>query len=354
LKSGIGRILITGGVGFIGSHIAEFYSKKKNDIVIIDNLSRAQLMGKGYEAFSFNWNYLKRVNKVTLIKGDVTNFEKLKEICSDVDAIVHAAAQTAVTVSIINPRTDFLINTLGTLNVLEAARMSKGSPSVIYLSTNKCYGENVNKIPIKKGKRGYSFADDGLKNGIPEGFPVDLCGHSPYGCSKLAGDLYAQDYAQTYGLDTGILRLSCVYGPRQFGVEDQGWLAWFTIATVMGKPLTVYGDGKQVRDVLYISDLVNACDAFIERKKQLSGEVFNIGGGRQNTLSLLELLDMLEQLTGRRSKISSSDWRQSDQKVYISDISKAKQKLGWSPKVGPREGVKKLVNWVLETRNLFI
>jgi len=168
-----------------------------------------------------------------------------------------------------------------------------------------------------------------------------------------AANLYAQEYAHAYGLRTGIFRMSCINGERQFGVEDQGWVAWFTIATVTGKPITIYGDGKQVRDVLYVSDLVGAFDAFLERSKTLTGEVFNIGGGPKNTLSLIELIGLLEKLTGKRSKIRYSDWRPSDQKVYISDISKAGEKLGWSPKVAPKDGVKKLVSWVLENAQLF-
>jgi CDP-paratose 2-epimerase len=198
----------------------------------------------------------------------------------------------------------------------------------------------------------YAF-EDKFKNGVPETFPIDLCEHTPYGCSKLAGDLYTQDYAKIYGLKTAVFRMSCIYGTRQFGVEDQGWVAWFTIATITGKPITIYGDGKQVRDILYVTDLVNAFDNFLQRKNQLSGEVFNMGGGPENTISLLELLDMLEQLTGKRSKITFSNWRPSDQKVYVSNISKAKEKLRWSPKVSPKEGVEKLVNWILENKRLF-
>ena len=192
-----------------------------------------------------------------------------------------------------------------------------------------------------------------FENGVSETFPIDLCEHTPYGCSKLAGDLYTQDYAKVYGLKTAVFRMSCIYGTRQFGVEDQGWVAWFTIATITEKPITVYGDGKQVRDVLYVKDLVNAFDNFIQRKNQFSGEVFNMGGGPENTISLLELLDMLEQLTRKRSKITFSNWRPSDQKVYVSNISKAKEKLRWSPKVSPKEGVEKLVNWILENKRLF-
>jgi CDP-paratose 2-epimerase len=346
------KILVTGGAGFVGSHVAESHAKRGNDVVVLDNLSREHLLGKGYQNANYNWSHLERYDNVKLIKGDVTNFEELKEATKDVDAIIHTAAQTAVTMSLTNPKTDFMINTLGTFNILEAARKFCNNPAIIFCSTNKVYGNNVNEINVVEKETRYIF-EDKFKNGVPETFPIDLCEHTPYGCSKLAGDLYTQDYAKVYGLKTAVFRMSCIYGPRQFGVEDQGWIAWFIIATLIGKPITIYGDGKQVRDVLYVKDLVNAFDAFLQRKNQLSGEVFNIGGGPQNTLSLLELLNMLEKLTGKRSKTKFSEWRPSDQKVYISNISKAKEKLGWNPKVSPKKGVKKLVNWVLENKNLF-
>jgi CDP-paratose 2-epimerase len=342
----IEKVLVTGGAGFIGSHVAEFYAQKGSDVTVFDNLSRAQLLGKDNGNTMYNWNYLKKHHNVKLVKGDITDPTQLEKACKDVDAIVHTAAQTAVTMSLTNPQTDFSINALGTFNVLEAARKSENNPAIVYCSTNKVYGDNVNKINIVENKTRYVFEDQ-FKNGITETFPIDLCEHTPYGCSKLAGDLYMQDYSRIYGLKTVVFRMSCIYGTRQFGVEDQGWVAWFTIATTTGKPITIYGDGKQVRDVLYVSDLVDAYDAFLQRKNELSGEVFNLGGGPENTLSLLELLDMLEMLTGKRSTVTFSDWRPSDQKVYISNISKAKEKLGWTPKNSPKIGVEKLVNWFL-------
>jgi CDP-paratose 2-epimerase len=346
------KILVTGGAGFVGSHVAESHAKRGNDVIVFDNLSREHLLGKGYKNANYNWNHLARYNNIKLIKGDVTNFEELKEASKDVNAIIHTAAQTAVTTSLTEPKTDFMINTLGTFNVLEAARKFCSNPAIIFCSTNKVYGNNVNGINVMEKETRYAF-EDKFKNGVPETFPIDLCEHTPYGCSKLAGDLYTQDYAKIYGLKTAVFRMSCIYGTRQFGVEDQGWVAWFTIATITGKPITIYGDGKQVRDILYVTDLVNAFDNFLQRKNQLSGEVFNMGGGPENTISLLELLDMLEQLTGKRSKITFSNWRPSDQKVYVSNISKAKEKLRWSPKVSPKEGVEKLVNWILENKRLF-
>jgi CDP-paratose 2-epimerase len=286
---------------------------------------------------------------VKLVKGGIRNFEQVKEAAKDINAILHVAAQVAVTTSIANPRIDFEINTLGTFNVLEVATLEDAS--LIFASTNKVYGENVNKIPIVEKETRYEYTDPRFIEGIPETFPIDLTGHSPYGCSKLAADIYVQDYAYTYGLKTGVFRMSCIYGERQFGVEDQGWVSWFAIATLTGKPMTIYGDGKQVRDVLYIGDLINAFDKFLN--SNLKHEVFNIGGGPENTLSLLELLEMLEKMSGMKPKISFAEWRPADQKVYISNINKAKILLNWKPKTTPEDGVGRLVNWISNNIGLF-
>ena len=349
---GIEKILVTGGAGFIGSHVANHYAERGNEIIIIDNLSRAKIFGLSNKASLYNLNYLKnKYNNINFIDGDIRDFNLIRKNVKDVNVIIHTAAQVAVTTSIKDPRTDFEINALGTFNILEAARLSNNNPTIIFCSTNKVYGSNVNKIPIRECETRYCFSDERFLNGIPEDFPVDLCEHSPYGCSKLVGDIYAQDYAHTYGLKTGIFRMSCIYGERQFGVEDQGWVAWFTIATLTNKPITIYGDGKQVRDVLYISDLIEVYDAFI--KSNLKHEVFNIGGGPENTLSLIELISLLKELTGKETKIFFDEWRVGDQKVYISNISKAYEKLGWKPKISPKEGVKKIVKWVKENISLF-
>jgi len=344
------KVLVTGGAGFVGSHVAEYYAKNGSEVVVFDNLSRVEILGKSVGDPLYNWNYLKNnYGNVELVKGDIRSFEEVKAVSKDVDAIVHTAAQVAVTTSLSDPRTDFEINALGTFNVLEAARLNDAA--LVFCSTNKVYGENVNKIPIIEKETRYEYADPRYKNGIPETFPIDLTGHSPYGCSKLAADIYVQDYAHTYGLKTAVFRMSCIYGERQFGVEDQGWLSWFIIATLTDKPITIYGDGKQVRDVLYISDLVEAFDKFLN--SNLKHEVFNIGGGPENTLSLLELLNVLEELTHKHPNLSFSDWRQADQKVYISNIDKAKRLLNWNPKVAPKEGVSKLVNWTIQNLRLF-
>jgi CDP-paratose 2-epimerase len=343
------KILVTGGAGFIGSHVAEYYAKKGEEVIVLDNLSRTEILGKVVVDPLYNWKYLKQYGNLKLVKGDIRSFEQVREVARDVDAIIHVAAQVAVTTSIANPRIDFEINTLGTFNVLEMARLEDAN--LIFASTNKVYGENVNRIPVIEKETRYEYADQSYREGIPETFPIDLTGHSPYGCSKLAADIYVQDYAHTYGLKTGVFRMSCIYGERQFGVEDQGWVSWFAIATLTGKPMTIYGDGKQVRDVLYVGDLINAFDKFLN--SNLKHEVFNIGGGPKNTLSLLELLEMLKRMSGMYPKISFADWRPADQKVYISNINKAKILLNWKPKTTPEDGVGRLVNWISNNIGLF-
>ena len=347
------KILVAGGAGFVGSHVAEYYAKKGDEIVVFDNLSRAELLGYETSNALYNWNYLKGYKNIELIKGDIRDAEMIKDAAKDVDVIIHTAAQTAVTTSLEDPRTDFEINALGTFNVLEAARLSENDPAIVYCSTNKVYGDNVNKIPVREREKRYEFADEKYKKGIPEDFTTDLCEHTPYGASKFAGDVYVQDYAHVYGLKSGVFRMSCIYGTRQFGVEDQGWVAWFMIATLLGKPITIYGDGKQVRDILYISDLIRAYDAFIQKSDKLKYAVYNMGGGFNNTISLLELVDILERLTKKRSNIKYDKWRPSDQKVYISDISKAEKELNWKPAIVVTEGVGRLAKWVEENKSLF-
>ncbi|MGC9069266.1 MAG: GDP-mannose 4,6-dehydratase [Thermoprotei archaeon] len=345
------RILVTGGAGFIGSHVAEYYARNDNEVIIFDNLLRNEILGKKIGDPFYNWNYLKQYKNIKLIKGDIRNFDEVKAISNNVNAIIHTAAQVAVTTSITDPRTDFEINALGTFNILEAARLNDAS--LVFISTNKVYGENVNKIPLIERDTRYEFADPNYKSGIPETFPIDLTQHSPYGCSKLAADIYVQDYAHTYGLKTGILRLSCCYGERQFGVEDQGFLAHFVISTVLDKKITIYGTGKQVRDVLHVEDLVKAIDLILKKAKASPGDVYNIGGGANNAISLLEVIKYIERISGKKIQLEFDKWRKADQKVYISDIRKAEEKLGWRPKISWEEGIARLYNWVSNHRQLF-
>ncbi|HIE31896.1 MAG TPA: NAD-dependent epimerase/dehydratase family protein [Methanosarcinales archaeon] len=347
------KALVTGGAGFVGSHVAEYYARKGDEVIVFDNLSRAELLNYDASSAVYNWNHLNSsYENIEMQKGDIRDADAIKDAASDVDVIIHAAAQTAVTTSVVDPRTDFEINALGTFNILEAARLSRTSPAVIFCSTNKVYGDNVNGIPVEARGERYVFSDPDFM-GIPETFATDLCEHTPYGASKYAADVYVQDYAARGEVDAAVFRMSCIYGTRQFGVEDQGWVAWFTIATLLGMPITIYGDGMQVRDMLYVTDLVAAFDAFLDRRDRLHHGVYNMGGGRENTMSLSELLNMLEEITGSRSEVGYADWRPSDQKVYISDISKAREELGWKPDVTPRDGVGRLASWVEENEKLF-
>lgn len=343
------RVLVTGGAGMVGSHCAEYYAKKGDDVVVLDNLMRSQLFGYDKQSVEYNWNYLVRYPNVKRIKGDVRNEEDVRKALGEgVDIVVHTAAQPGVSFSIRMPKEDFSINAFGTLNVLECTRQVSPNATFIYCSTNKVYGENVDKIPLKELETRYVYDST---EGVPEKMPIDHCGHTPYGVSKYVGDIYVQEYAYIYGMKTVVFRMSCIYGPRQFGFEDQGWVAWFIIATLLDKPITIYGNGKQVRDLLYVDDLIEAYDRFIE--SNLRHAVFNIGGGPENTISLLEFLDILEKETGKRSKITYGDWRPSDQKVYISDVSKVTKALNWRPKINPKEGMKKLISWIKDRKELF-
>ena len=343
------KILVTGGAGFIGSHIAEFYASREHAVTVVDNLSRGRLLKSRNLGRLYNWNYVKALRNVSVRRGDIRNWSELASAARGSQAILHTAAQVAVTSSIDNPRTDFEVNAMGTFNVLEAAR--KNDSMVVFCSTNKVYGENVNKIKILETDSRYMISDPNYAHGVPVEFDVDLTGHSPYGCSKIAGDFYVQDYAHTYGLKTGVFRMSCIYGDRQFGVEDQGWVAWFTIATILRKHLTIYGDGKQVRDVLNVSDLVRLFDAFT--RSNVRNGVFNAGGGPDNTLSLLELMKLIEKHTGIVPNPSFREWRPADQKVYISDISDAHEQLGWLPEIPPEDGVRQLIEWVMRHKTIW-
>lgn len=344
------KMLVTGGAGFIGSHAALHFQKRGYDVTVLDNLSRGWLLKKDDPNSQFNWELLAQHPEIKLIKGDVRDAACVYDLASTADVIIHTAAQTAVTTSTVDPETDFTSNAVGTFQVLDAARRGGKKPKVIFCSTNKVFGENVNALEVIEGEGRYRFVDD-WRNGIPESFSIDRCEHTPYGCSKLTGDIYTQDFGHLYGLRTGIFRMSCIYGTRQFGMEDQGWVAWFVIAALSGKPLTIFGDGKQVRDVLWIDDLIRAYEAFIE--SDLGVEVFNMGGGPAKTLSLIELLQIIKEETGIAPEIAYDDWRPSDQKVYISDIRRVKRVLDWEPDTEPREGVRRLIAWTKENLPLF-
>jgi CDP-paratose 2-epimerase len=337
------RILITGGAGFIGSNLSAHFIRAGHAVTIFDNFSR-----RGAEA---NLAWLREAfgDHFALVRGDVRNTEAITQAAREQDAIFHLAGQVAVTTSVHDPRHDFEANALGTFNTLEAARAAGTRPIFIYTSTNKVYGGMERAHITEQGGR-YLFAD--LPHGVPEMWPLDF--FSPYGCSKGAGDQYVRDYYRIYGLPTVVFRQSAIYGPRQFGVEDQGWLAYFAICATMGRPFTIYGDGKQVRDLLYIDDLVRAFELAVQNIQRTAGQVYNIGGGLERSLSVwTETRPLLEKLAGRKIEVVYGDWRPGDQRVYLSDIRKAKADFGWEPQVTPTDGLKRLWEWIQANRNLF-
>lgn len=341
------RILITGGAGFIGCNLAQRLLQRGDDLIIFDNLSRPRT------PYNLAWlTDLARTAPGTLhfIQGDVRDAAALHAAAQDVAAIYHLASQVAVTTSVHDPRHDFEVNALGTFNVLEAARQQPRPPAVFYASTNKVYG-GMENLPIVEEATRYRYRD--LPYGVPETQPLDF--HSPYGCSKGAGDQYVRDYHRIYGLPTVVFRQSAIYGPRQFGVEDQGWAAHFVIAAQTGRPITIFGNGKQVRDMLYIDDLIDLYLTALAQIDRAAGQIYNVGGGPAHVLAIwAEFQPLLSQLAGRPIiPAAFGDWRPGDQPVCILDIRKAAQELGWQPKIGVAVGMERLYRWVEAHRALF-
>ena len=336
--------IITGGAGFIGCHAAARFHEAGDRVVLVDNLSR-----RGADA---NLAWLRERGVTDFIRADVRDAAAMANVLdrhADADAVLHLAAQVAVTTSVADPRTDFEINALGTFNVLEAVRLAADArPAVLYSSTNKVYG---NLEHVRVVERDGRYAYDDRPDGVDESEPLDF--HSPYGVSKGAGDQYVHDYARIYGLKTVCFRQSCIYGTRQFGIEDQGWIAWFCVAVETGQPFTIFGDGKQVRDALWVGDLVDAYGRALDRIDAVKGQVFNVGGGPRNTLSLNELVVLLRQEFGRDLNPPYADWRPGDQRVFVADVRKAGRLLGWQPTVSTVDGVKTLIAWVRANRYLF-
>jgi CDP-paratose 2-epimerase len=335
------EMLITGGAGFIGANAAVYFAGRGWRVTILDSLVRP-----GANA---NLEWLQSIVSVRFIKADIRDAVAVDNVIRELkpSVILHLAAQVAVTRSIEEPAEDFAVNACGTINLLEAVRRFSSDTLVIYASTNKVYGDmHQQQIQLVDGKYMLSsFAD-----GVDELQPTDFC--SPYGCSKGTADRYLSEYSRTYGLATVIFRQSCIYGPRQFGCNDQGWVAWFIIAAILGRPITLFGDGRQSRDILWVDDLVGAYEAAIDNREQSAGKIFNIGGGKNNIISLLELLERLNKLSGKPIEYGRGEWRLADQFAYCSNLAKADLLLGWRPKTSMDEGIERLYRWVLENIHL--
>ena len=337
-------VVITGGAGFIGTNLAHRLASDGERVLVFDNLSRP-----GVER-NLRWLLETHGKRVQVEVADVHNPHALRRAVRHAAHVFHFAAQVAVTTSLANPCHDFEVNARGTLNLLEALRACDDPPPLIFTSTNKVYG-SLDDVDLTCDGGAYRPADPALhEGGIDELRALDL--HSPYGCSKGAADQYVLDYARTFGLPAAVFRMSCIYGPHQFGNEDQGWVAHFLICALEDRPLTIYGDGMQVRDVLYVDDLVDAFLAARAHARDISGQAFNMGGGPRRAISLLELIEMIADLHGYRPPCDTGGWRSGDQRYYVSDTRKFQQATGWSAQVDPAEGVQRLYGWLRHARGL--
>src|SRR5262245_27858022 len=336
------RILITGGAGFVGCNAARFFKVRNWGVTVLDNLSR--------QGTDKNLQWLRDNTSFDFEQVDIRDKANVDRVLSEqrYDAVLHLAAQVAVTTSVTDPGTDFAINAMGTFHVLDAIRRFRPEAVFINASTNKVYGKIASaEYELRHGR--YAYVDRPF--GIDESTPLDFL--SPYGCSKGAADQYALDFARIYQIPATSFRQSCIYGPRQFGVEDQGWVAWFAIASLLGRDITIYGDGRQVRDVLYVEDLVRAYEAAIRSPDKVAAQAFNVGGGPRQLLSLLDLIEMLGKRLRRDIPLQYDDWRPGDQRVYVSDIRKLETVLGWRPEIDVSSGVSQLIDWVAQNRAAF-
>jgi CDP-paratose 2-epimerase len=333
-----GATVITGGAGFVGSNLAEAYLSAGDEVVIVDNFSR--------EGVRANVDWLRRRfgARLRVEETDVRDAGRISELVAGARRVFHLAAQVAVTTSVEDPRRDLETNLIGTFNILEAARRAAEPPAVLMTSTNKVYGA-LEGLAVEAGSAGYRYLDG--RRGIDEAQPLDF--HSPYGCSKGAADQYVRDYARIYGIRTVVFRLSCIYGRRQFGTEDQGWVAHFARSVLAGRPITIFGDGRQVRDVLWVGDLVEAMQESMRRIEDVRGQVFNIGGGPGNAVAVGRVIERLMEITGRQVPARMAGWRPGDQRVYVSDTTKAERLLGWRPSTAWEDGLTKLVAWLEES-----
>lgn len=339
------KVLITGGCGFIGSHVCEYYVKTGVEVIAYDNMTKYELARTGYateSARNYNWNLLKGLG-VNVMRADVRDLGTLTKAADGCDFIVHTAAQPAMTISIESPELDFSTNVLGTFNVLTVAK--KYRIPVVYCSTIHVYGNKINETLKEAETRYVRYPAE-----IPEGHPTMEGTITPLHASKRAAELYVQTFIDTYGVEAATFRLTGMYGPNQFGGEDHGWVANFAIRTVLGQPITIYGTGKQVRDIVYASDVVESFHVFSKHRKP---GVYNIGGGASNAISLLECVQLLGEVTGRKPQVRFAESRLGDLQYFVCDIGRAKRELDWRPKVSPKEGIGKLVAWIQENRHLF-
>ncbi|MGZ5091109.1 MAG: NAD-dependent epimerase/dehydratase family protein [Burkholderiales bacterium] len=338
-----GVTLITGGAGFVGANLAHRLLSEGRRVLIFDNLSRP-----GVEQ-NVQWLKDAHGDALEIAIEDIRDRPAVARAVEHAGHVFHFAAQVAVTTSLADPMEDFSINAGGTLNVLEAARAQPRPPGVVMTSTNKVYGA-LEDVALERGALGYAPVDTATRTrGISERRPLDF--HSPYGCSKGTADQYVRDYSRSYGLSTIVFRMSCVYGPRQFGTEDQGWVAHFLLRAIDGTPITLYGDGHQVRDILFIDDLVDAFMLAERHIDRLTGQAFNIGGGPPNTINLLDLLERIEHLHGKSPHVAFERWRTGDQRFYVSDTQAFHDATGWKARVHVDEGIKRLYRWLLEARS---
>ena len=331
-------ILITGGCGFIGSNISDALAARGQQVLILDSLARSGVQDNAH------WLKNRHGDRVEIRVADVRDPDAVAGAVACADAVIHLAGQVAVTSSLERPIDDFEVNARGTLNVLEAVRLSNPSAPVLFASTNKVYGRLLGDGDIARAGERYAPCGAKLASGVDERRPLDL--YSPYGCSKGAADQYVRDYARVFGLKTAVLRMSCIYGPRQYGTEDQGWIAHFLIQAIRNLPVTIYGNGYQVRDALHVSDAVAAWVGTLDHIDTVAGSIFNLGGGPDNAVSLRELLAMIAQLRGRAVETKFDDWRPGDQPWYVSDVRALSVAIGWQPKVGLRDGLVTLDNWL--------
>jgi CDP-paratose 2-epimerase len=336
------RILITGGAGFIGSNLADRLAGAGHEVVLMDTLARP-----GVER-NLKWLLLRHRSAVRNLQTDMRDAEGVAHAVAEADAVFHLAAQVAVTTSLSNPREDFDVNLGGTLNLLEAARDRR--VPVVFASTNKVYGDLAD-VALELADDAWTPTDSRLRaEGVDERRPLDF--HTPYGCSKGAADQYVLDYARSFGVPACVLRMSCIYGPRQMGTEDQGWVAHFLIRALNGEPITLFGDGRQVRDILHVDDAVDAYVRALDRIDQVSGRAFNLGGGPDNAVSLRQLIAHIEGVIGRRADVRFEDWRAGDQRYFVADASAACAALGLPLPTGWREGVADLANWLQSESDL--